>query len=113
MAWAGRKASVGTLQFNLPRSGLHRLSLALQYWSGLTTAFLAGIGPVGLAFGGLCWFRLHRIWAVAALFERWTPQVPRREVHRFRDEEEVEIVARCASGLHRLCRQLSRRAHLV
>ncbi|KAL4422853.1 hypothetical protein ABPG75_009050 [Micractinium tetrahymenae] len=76
-----------------------------QYWPDLTTAFLAGMAPVGLAFGGLCWWRLHRIWAVAAQFERWTPQMPRREVHRFRDEEEVEIVAR-------VCHEMARGASL-
>lgn len=27
-------------------------------------------------------------------FERWTSQTPRREVHRFQDQEEAEVVAR-------------------
>lgn len=33
-----------------------------RFWPVLTTAFLAGMAPVGLAFGGLCWWRLNRIW---------------------------------------------------
>lgn len=66
----------------------------LQYWPALTTAFLAGVAPVGLAFAGLTWLRLRRMWRVAALFERWTPATPRREMHRFTDELEVEVVAR-------------------
>ena len=53
-----------------------------QYWSKLTTAFLAGALPVALAFGCLTWWRLRRMWRVAMLFERWTPQLPRREVHK-------------------------------
>lgn len=57
-------------------------------------AFLAGVGPVGLAFGTLSWWRQHRMWRVALLFEHWAPQLPRREVYRFLDEEEVEFVSR-------------------
>jgi len=57
-------------------------------------AFAAGVGPVGLACATLSYWRLRRMWRVAMLFERWTPQLPRREVHRFHDPEEVEVVAR-------------------
>lgn len=53
-----------------------------QHWPVLTTAFLAGMAPVGAAFGLLAWWRLNRMWRVAMLFERWTPQLPRREVAR-------------------------------
>ena len=53
-----------------------------QYWSRLTTAFLAGALPMALTFGCLTYWRLCRMWRVAMLFERWTPQLPRREVHK-------------------------------
>ena len=55
---------------------------SLQHWPKLTTAFLAGALPIALAVGCLAYWRLRRIWRVAMLFERWTPQLPRREVHR-------------------------------
>ena len=75
----------------------------LQHWPKLTTAFLAGMAPVGAAFGALSWWRLRRKWRVALSFERWTPQLPRREVYRFRDEAEVEVVARCGGQGRRGC----------
>ena len=65
-----------------------------QYWPKLTTAFLAGVGPVGVVAAGVTYLRLRRMWRVAALFEHWTPTTPRRETHRFADQYEVEVVAR-------------------
>ncbi|GAB4819763.1 hypothetical protein N2152v2_006809 [Parachlorella kessleri] len=65
-----------------------------QYWPRLTTAFLAGMFPLGFACAGITYWRLRFIWDVAELFKGWTPRTPRRDTYRFWDEYEVEMVAR-------------------
>ncbi|GAB4819663.1 hypothetical protein N2152v2_006709 [Parachlorella kessleri] len=65
-----------------------------QYWHRLTTAFLAGMFPLGFACAGIAYWRLRFIWGVAERFKGWTPRTPRREVYRFWDEYEVEMVTR-------------------
>ncbi|GAB4819671.1 hypothetical protein N2152v2_006717 [Parachlorella kessleri] len=65
-----------------------------EYWPHLTTAFLAGMFPLGFACAGITYWRLQFIWGVAERFKGWTPKTPRREVYRFWDEYEVEMVAR-------------------
>ncbi|GAB4819764.1 hypothetical protein N2152v2_006810 [Parachlorella kessleri] len=65
-----------------------------QYWHRLTTAFLAGMFPLGFVCAGITYWRLRFIWDVAELFKGWTPRTPRRETYRFWDEYEVEMVAR-------------------
>ena len=49
---------------------------------------------MALASALASYYRLQRMWRVAARFGGWTPQLSRREVHRFMDQEEVEVVAR-------------------
>lgn len=73
------------------------LPSCLQYWHQLTLAFLIGVGPVCLASGYLCWWRLHRIWAVAMTFEHWTPQLPKREVHRCAGCAECQVGKGCGA----------------
>ena len=82
--WAGSLSEAAVLPPLLPP----------QHWPRLTLAFLAGMAPVGVAFGALSHLRLRRMWRMALTFEQWTPQTPRREVHRFLDAEECEVVAR-------------------